>query len=83
MVNVKQVVLGGGVSANSYLRSEIVKRVHSFNPEIEVMVPSLWCCMDNAAMIALVGSRMYDLNKFTTLDIGANPDFDIEDFNND
>lgn len=53
------------------------------NPNIEVMVPSLWCCMDNAAMIALVGSRMYDLNKFTTLDIGANPDFDIEDFNND
>ena len=83
MVDVKQVVLGGGVSANSYLRSEIVKRVHAFNPNIEVMVPSLWCCMDNAAMIALVGSRMYDLNKFTTLDIGANPDFDIEDFNND
>ena len=82
-VDVKQVVLGGGVSANSYLRSEIVNRVKAFNPEIEVMVPSLWCCMDNAAMIALVGSKMYDLKKFASLDISSNPDFDIEDFNND
>ena len=47
------------------------------------MVPSLWCCMDNAAMIALVGSKMYDLKKFASLDISSNPDFDIEDFNND
>ena len=81
--NVKQVVLGGGVSANSYLRSEIVKRVKAFNDNIDVVVPSLWCCMDNAAMIALVGSKMYDLKKFASLDISANPDFDIEDFNND
>ena len=37
----------------------------------------------NAAMIALVGSKMYDLKKFASLDISSNPDFDIEDFNND
>ena len=80
---VKQVVLGGGVSANSYLRSEIVKRVNDFNENIEVLLPSLWCCMDNAAMIALVGSKMYDLKKFSSLDISACPDYDIEDFNND
>lgn len=80
---VKQVVLGGGVSANSYLREEIVKRVKNYNQDIEVVLPSLWCCMDNAAMIALVGSKMYDLKKFSSLDISATPDYDIEDFNND
>lgn len=83
MYEVKQVVLGGGVSANSYLREEIVKRVKNYNSQIDVVVPSLWCCMDNAAMIALVGSRLYDLNKFGSLDIGARPDYDIEEFNND
>jgi len=83
MYDVKQVVLGGGVSANSYLREEIVNRVKAYNSNIEVRIPSLWCCMDNAAMIALVGARMYDLKKFATLDLSATPDFDIEDFNND
>lgn len=83
LYEVKQVVLGGGVSANSYLRSEIVKRVKDYNVDIEVILPSLWCCMDNAAMIALVGSKMYDLKKFSSLDISANPDYDIEEFNND
>ena len=37
--NVKQVVLGGGVSANSYLRREIVKRVKKFNDNIDVVIP--------------------------------------------
>ena len=83
LYEVKQVVLGGGVSANSYLRSEIVKRVKAYNENIDVVIPSLWCCMDNAAMIALVGSKMYDLKKFSSLDISATPDYDIEDFNND
>jgi len=77
---VKQLVLGGGVSANSYLREEIVKRVNELDKNIIVSIPSMWCCMDNAAMIALVGSKLYDYKKFASLDIGANPDWDIEEF---
>lgn len=77
---VKQLVLGGGVSANSYLREEIVKRVNKLDPNIIVSIPSMWCCMDNAAMIALVGSKLYDYQVFASLDIGANPDWDIQEF---
>jgi N6-L-threonylcarbamoyladenine synthase len=44
---VTRVVAGGGVAANSYLRSELAK-----NPGWQVRYPSLALCTDNAAMIA-------------------------------
>ena len=57
--DVKQVVLGGGVSANSYLRRQVQEKIKEINNEIEVLIPPLWCT-DNAAMIAKVGSMLYD-----------------------
>ena len=44
---IKRVVAGGGVSANSYLRSEL-KNMN----QIETYYPSLTLCTDNGAMIA-------------------------------
>ena len=44
---IKRVVAGGGVSANSYLRSEL-KNMN----QIETYYPSLKLCTDNGAMIA-------------------------------
>ena len=44
----KQIVLAGGVSANSYLRSQIVEDYKNSN--IEVIIPPIWCTTDNAAM---------------------------------
>ena len=44
---IKRVVAGGGVSANSYLRSEL-KRIS----QLETYYPSLTLCTDNGAMIA-------------------------------
>ena len=38
MYEVKQVVLGGGVSANSYLREEIVKRVKNYNSRFSNLI---------------------------------------------
>lgn len=53
---VKQIVIGGGVSANSYLR----KRIYEIaKDKFEVLIPPLWCTTDNAAMIAKVGYLMY------------------------
>ncbi|MCI7602402.1 MAG: tRNA (adenosine(37)-N6)-threonylcarbamoyltransferase complex transferase subunit TsaD, partial [Mollicutes bacterium] len=46
--DVKQIVLAGGVSANSYLRSEITVMFKDTN--IEVIIPPIWCTTDNAAM---------------------------------
>lgn len=75
---IKQVVLAGGVSANSYLRSEVVRRLE--NKDVEVVIPPLWCTTDNAAMIAKVGSYLYDEGVFANLDLAANPNWKLEDY---
>lgn len=76
--NCKQVVLAGGVSANSYLRSEIVRRLQ--NKDIEVVIPPLWCTTDNAAMIAKVGYYLYERGEFADLSLSADPCWKLEDF---
>ena len=76
---VNQVILAGGVSANSYLRevmSEEMKKLH-----VEIDIPPMWCCTDNAAMIAKVASRLYDLKVFAPLDLGVDPNWKIDEWN--
>lgn len=68
---VKQVVVAGGVSANSKLREDLAKAFE--DKEIELVLPPLWCCTDNAAMIAMAGSFMYDKKQFASLDLSAKP----------
>ena len=75
---VKQIVLSGGVSANSYLRQEMERRL--LNSGIEVLLPPLWCTTDNAAMIAKVASHLYDMKFFAPLDISPDPNWKIEDY---
>lgn len=76
---IKQVVLAGGVSANSYLRSEIQRRLK--DKDVEVVIPPIWCTTDNAAMIAKVGSYLYDRKVFAPLSIGSDPSWRLEDYN--
>lgn len=76
--NIKQVVLAGGVSANSYLREQVVKRLE--HTDVDVVIPPIWCTTDNAAMIAKVGSYLYDEKVFAPLTLSANPCWKIEDF---
>ena len=78
--DVKQIVLAGGVSANSYLRSEITARFKDTN--IEVIIPPIWCTTDNAAMIAKVASYLYDRKIFASLDLSVNPSWKIQDYLN-
>ena len=49
----KKLCVAGGVSANSYLRQKLFESGKKEN--IEVFVPSLKLCTDNAAMIASLG----------------------------
>lgn len=74
---VKQVVVGGGVSANSYLRSEIQNTFK--DQDIEVMIPPLWCTTDNAAMIAKVAHHMIEKNKLSPLSMTSKPNRNLED----
>lgn len=74
---VKQVVLAGGVSANSYLRSRMVEECEKAN--IDIIIPPLWCTTDNASMIAKVALKLYKNGIFAPLSIGADPNWEIED----
>ena len=75
---VKEVVLAGGVSANSYLREKIVELFK--DSDIEVNIPPIWCTTDNAAMICKVGEYLYREKIFSPLDVSVDPSWRIEDF---
>ena len=75
---VRQVVLAGGVSANSYLRAEMQKSMKQLG--VYLNIPPMWCCTDNAAMIANMAEHLYEIKCFAPLDVGADPNWFIEDF---
>ena len=76
---VNQVILAGGVSANSYLRAEMKKEMEKLG--VELNIPPMWCCTDNASMIAKVAERLYELKVFASLDLGVDPNWSIEEWN--
>ena len=78
--DVKEVILAGGVSANSYLRSEIQEKLKPFN--VKINIPPIWCTTDNAAMIAKVAERLYEKKVFANLDLGVDPNWEISDYHN-
>lgn len=78
--NIKQVVLAGGVSANSYLREQIVSRLK--DADVEVVIPPIWCTTDNAAMIAKVGHYLLNDGVIADLTLSADPSWQIENFRN-
>ena len=55
--NLKTIVFGGGVSANSYLKSRMKKASKTNN--WKVYIPKLEYSTDNAAMIGIVGHLKY------------------------
>lgn len=64
-IDVKNVVLAGGVSANNYLRNEVQKITDKNNGNL--YVPSMKYCTDNAAMIGVAAYPLYLKKEFTTL----------------
>ncbi|MCQ2815174.1 MAG: tRNA (adenosine(37)-N6)-threonylcarbamoyltransferase complex transferase subunit TsaD [Bacilli bacterium] len=79
LYDVKEVILAGGVSANSYLRQRMTEEMNKLN--IKINIPPMWCCTDNASMIAKVAEKLYDIKLFAPLNIGVDPNWSIEDWN--
>ncbi len=51
--HVPNIIVGGGVAGNTYLREELVKTVVKHLPETDVLFPEPWLATDNAVMIGL------------------------------
>ena len=70
----KQLVLAGGVAANSHIRSALETLCEKKN--VEFCKPSLALCSDNAAMVAAAGYFEYLAGNFadTSLNASANDD---------
>lgn len=66
----KRLAIGGGVSANSRLRSELTKMCQKRG--IELCIPPMEYCTDNAAMAALA-VEMYKRGQFAPDDLDAIP----------
>lgn len=75
---INEVILAGGVSANSYLRSEMTKLMEKL--KIKLVIPPLWCTTDNAAMIAKVGEKLFERGVVAPLTISVDPNWEIQDY---
>ena len=75
---IKQVVLAGGVSANSYLREKMHERLD--NTEIDLIVPPIWCTTDNAAMIARLGEHLYKMGVIAPISVSCDPNWRIDKY---
>jgi len=62
ITGIEQLAIAGGVSANSYLRSELVKLAKEKG--YQLYIPKFEYCTDNAAMIAIAGYFKYLDNDF-------------------
>ncbi len=71
---IKSLAIAGGVSANSYIRNEILKLE---NEGIKIYMPELKLCTDNAAMIASAGYYNFINGKRDMLDLNAIPNLKL------
>lgn len=75
--DVKQLLLAGGVAANKGLRKALTETFKN-KEEIDLVIPPLHLCTDNAAMIAAVGAIMFEKGIFSDMSMNANPGLDIQ-----
>ena len=67
--NVKNLIIAGGVSANKGLREKFTKLCQE--EDINLTVPALKYCTDNAVMIGAAGYFAYQLGRRANLDLNA------------
>lgn len=72
---VDSILVSGGVAANSRLREELLKKGEENN--IKIYIPSLYLCMDNAAMVGCLGYFKYlrGLLDDLEVDVSSRSDF--------
>ena len=73
---VKHLIIAGGVAANKGLRTRF-KELCEEN-DVELIVPAMKYCTDNAAMIGAAGYFAYKLGRRATLDLNSKANDDLK-----
>lgn len=80
---IKTFVAAGGVSANQTLREKLEKLLKKNYPNVELILPRLSLCGDNAAMIGMCAYYKIITKTYNNdLTVSAKPQFELEDFSN-
>lgn len=77
----RQLVLAGGVAANRGLRTVLAERCAQAG--VQLVVPPIELCTDNAAMIGAAAYLKWERQSFTPLDMKAKPLFTLEEWMNE
>lgn len=72
---VKSLLVAGGVSANSFIRERLTELCDKEN--VELLVPNLIHCTDNAAMIGAAAYKMYLKKEFASYDLKIMPTMEL------
>jgi N6-L-threonylcarbamoyladenine synthase len=64
-------IVGGGVSANTLVRSEMDRFANEHG--LELIIPKMGYCVDNAAMIAGLGAKLFQNGRVDDLTLSAVP----------
>jgi N6-L-threonylcarbamoyladenine synthase len=70
---VKQLIVAGGVAANRGLREKMTAMIEAELPEVNLIVPPLRLCGDNAAMIGAAAHVELQKKHFADMSLNANP----------
>lgn len=73
--DIKSLIIGGGVSANSLLRREVESLANQRS--IAVRIPPIEFCLDNAAMIAGLAVHYYQHQQFADWSLSAFPTSEV------
>ena len=76
-LNINEVAIAGGVSANSGLREAMQQNAEKLGWNI--YIPKFEYTTDNAAMIAMVAKLKFDRGEFADLSVSATARYDIEE----
>ena len=75
-LEVEQVILAGGVAANSQLRAELKAELSKMG--VELYFPPLKLCTDNAAMIASAAYYHWQQENWASYDLNAEPNLKLK-----
>ncbi len=76
---VNTLVVAGGVAANKGLKTALEEYIKHHDLKINLMMPSLQLCGDNAAMIGAAAYIDYQRRKFSDLSFNATPGLELDD----